>query len=509
MSASLENKPELPVEFLSLVKESLGEESLKELLHRLESGRSLTAVRLNPHKYPLDERPGNLTETERVRETMEEMRREGAEAVFGENVAGRIPWCETGFYLKERPQFTLDPLFHAGAYYVQEASSMYMDLLRDAIERECNRREESGFFTKSLTVLDLCAAPGGKTTHLASFLNDDSLLIANEVIKSRSVILADNVAKWGNPRVMVTRNDPRDFEELGEVFDLVVADVPCSGEGLFGKEPGAVREWSLSNVKLCSERQQRILADIWPVLKPGGFLIYSTCTYNHFENDDNLGYLQREFGAQPVRLEPPAGSGVLVTPGGGLQFVPGRVEGEGQFVALLRKPEAGIPEEIRSGKRFTGGRKEGKAGKWGKGEGKGGGLSACPFIPDGYDAFLQGELLIGLPQRLTDRILFFKERLQTVLSGVAIASVKGRDFIPHPDLALLAGHACTGIPAIELSREDALRFLAKDPLAFPESPVGYLRLTYRGRGLGFVKNLGSRSNNLLPMARRIRMDVKL
>lgn len=499
MSVSLENKPNLPAEFIALATESLGKASVDTLLRRLESSRSLTAVRLNRAKL-LERESGGTSGQELIRE------------LFKDQAAGNVPWSEIGFYLKERPQFTLDPLFHAGAYYVQEASSMYLDLIKTAIEAACARTEESGFFEDSLLALDLCAAPGGKTTHLASLLNNHSLLVANEVIKSRAAILADNVAKWGCSRVMVTNNDPKDFEELPQVFDLVVADAPCSGEGLFGKDPEAVREWSPAHVKLCSERQRRILADIWPAVKPGGFLVYSTCTYNHFENDDVVRYLKQEFGAQSVPIEIPPDSGIQPTPEGGLQFIPGRVEGEGQFVALLRKPgdrADAMPcwKKHPGGKRREGSGKSARSERSGKKE-KGGNTPACPFMPQGYEPFVQGEFVLGISSAVLEQTLYLKEILRSLLSGVAVASVKGRDFIPHADLALLAGTPLDTFPNVAITREEALKFLAKEPLVFPGAPLGYLLLTYQGVGLGFVKNLGTRSNNLLPMARRIRMEIK-
>ncbi len=533
MSILPENKPILPVGFAWLAAESLGAEVAHTLFARIEKGRGVPSIRLNLKKLARLQCAGNMNDTSvdnrkvscggNITDTFAE---ELAGDLFGDNIAGGVKWCGSGFYLKERPQFTLDPLFHAGAYYVQEASSMYMEFIKGAVEREYSKEAAGSFFDNKITALDLCAAPGGKTTHLASLINDTSLLVANEVIRSRAVVLADNVARWGASNIMVSNNDPKDFTGLEGCFHIIVADVPCSGEGLFGKDCGAVEEWSLSNVKLCSERQKRILADIWPALKPGGFLVYSTCTYNHFENDDNIKYLRDVFGARIVELELPAGSGIISTPEGGAQFVPGLVEGEGQFVALLRKPlerdsdfwrRASVFGRGKSAGRYSVGRKGAKTGVT-RGQGA---APRCPFLQEGYVQKVWGELVKGYPDMLADDILFFGERLRCLLSGTAIATVKGKDFIPHADLALSSDitgvpggylqDACKTLPggilSVELEKDDALKFLAKEPLVFEGKPPGYLLLTYKGLGLGFVKNIGTRSNNLLPAARRIRMDI--
>jgi 16S rRNA C967 or C1407 C5-methylase (RsmB/RsmF family) len=332
---------ELPLEFRDYAAAALGEEIAGELCSNIESQEELTSVRVNPFKGGSLERAfqgasggsGELSSGGSVDAT------HGVTEVAG-IAAEPVLWSSLGHYLSSRPVFTLDPLFHAGGYYVQEASSMYMEMVKDAIEKDYSSSEnacEGGFFAQKLAALDLCAAPGGKSTHLASLLGEDSLLVSNEVIKSRAVILADNIAKWGMENVVVTNNDPADFGAFEELFDLVVADAPCSGEGLFRKDPQAAGEWSPANVNLCAQRQQRILADIWPSLAPGGYLVYSTCTYNKFENDGNLRFLCEELGAEAVKLVAPEGSGIIETPGGGFQFVPGRVKGEGQYMALVRK----------------------------------------------------------------------------------------------------------------------------------------------------------------------------
>lgn len=496
---------ELPVEFKEYAIAALGEEVASELFDAIGSGEEVTSVRVNP-----------LKEVAASPNACVGIPEECFPDYLPVEVDDRVPWTRLGYYLKERPVFTLDPLFHAGAYYVQEASSMYMELAMAAIEKDFAGRYEGeelsgkGFFNHDIAALDLCAAPGGKSTHLASLLGKDSLLVSNEVIKSRSVILADNIAKWGCDNVVVTNSDPADFGAFEEFFDLIVVDAPCSGEGLFRKEPEAISEWSPANVELCAQRQQRILADIWPALKPGGYLVYSTCTYNKFENDGNLEWLKNKITSQLCTIA--SESGVILTKGGGLQFVPGRVKGEGQFMAVVRKGGEWEPSQM-----FRGGAKpsNSRKNKDSKGKNQPQLEKGCTYLPDNYVKILQGDLVKAYRKELHEKIKYIEENLRVVLSGIAVANKKGKDYVPHADFALqgvMASMVATGtlpqgISAVEVSREDALRFLAKEPLVLPGAPMGYVLLVYRGLGLGFVKNLGNRTNNLLPMARRIRMRI--
>lgn len=500
---------ELPVEFKEYAIAALGEEVASELFDAIGSGEEVTSVRVNP-----------LKEVAASPNTCVGMPEECFPDYLPAQVEERVPWTRLGYYLKERPVFTLDPLFHAGAYYVQEASSMYMELAMTAIDKDFAGRYEGeelsgrGFFDHDIAALDLCAAPGGKSTHLASLLGKDSLLVSNEVIKSRSVVLADNIAKWGCDNVVVTNNDPADFGAFEGTFDLIVVDAPCSGEGLFRKEPEAMEEWSPANVELCAQRQQRILADIWPALKPGGYLVYSTCTYNKFENDGNLEWMVETLGCNNETLSLctiASESGIVGTAGGGLQFVPCKIKGEGQFMAVVRKEGDWEPSGFGSAA-------QGKKKKGGKDAKKGAPQMEkdCRYLPDNYVKVLQGDLVKGYRKELYEKIKFVEENLRTVLSGIAVANKKGKDYVPHADFALQAVVAdmvaseCLpdGISAVEVGREDALKFLAKEPLVLPGAPMGYVLLVYRGLGLGFVKNLGNRTNNLLPMARRIRMEIR-
>lgn len=289
-------------EFISLLRESAGEKYAEITLEALTKEPS-TSVRLNPSK-------------------LKECPFDGAE---------RIPWSPYGYILKERPVFTLDPLFHAGAYYVQESSAMMVGELFRQVTKDIEGH---------LNVLDLCAAPGGKTTDIAASLRerlgDNFSLIANEPVKNRYSILKGNVETWGDKRVGVVSKDPSAFGSE-PMFDVIVTDVPCSGEGMFRKDEEAIADWSLRTVEFCAARSRRILADIWPTLTPGGILIYSTCTFNHFENDDTVEWIAKELGADVIPLPPfpPA-----VNTQYGYVLLPGLVPGEGQYVAALRKHDS-------------------------------------------------------------------------------------------------------------------------------------------------------------------------
>ena len=295
---------ELPASFIDYTRALLGDEEYTELVTALESEQPVS-IRLNPLK-PFGFQSGESA----------------------------VPWCTSGFYLKERLTFTFDPLFHAGCYYVQEASSMFV---------EQALRQYAG--EEPAVMLDLCAAPGGKSTHVRGILPENSLLVANEVIRNRSQILAENLTKWGHPDVVVTNSDPSDFTPLEEFFDVILTDVPCSGEGMFRKDPVAVSEWSSENVEICRQRQRRIISDIWPCLKPGGILIYSTCTYNTKENEENVRWIKDEFGAEVLPLDVAEDWNIT---GNLLQgerfpvyrFLPHKTKGEGFFLAVLRKPGA-------------------------------------------------------------------------------------------------------------------------------------------------------------------------
>lgn len=379
-----------------------------------------------------------------------------------------VPWSPHGRILPARPVFTLDPLFHAGCYYVQDSSAMFVGYLfrhllaavPHAAAEDCFEHGVTGGSAplisrdpRPIRVLDLCAAPGGKTTDLAASLReacgDGFVLVANEVMKARAGVLADNVARWGDPNVIVTSADPAAFARLEGWFDVIVADVPCSGEGMFRKDPRAREEWSPAVVDLCAARQKRILADAWPALRQGGILLYSTCTYESAENDDNLAWAAAELGGEILPPEPVFEEyGVRRTPHGQL-LEAGVVPGEGQWAGALVKT---APQRSRSGADPA---------------------SLHPLCP----------------------------------GGVRKGEMRGKDFLPDPDYALSIKFDRESYPAVDVDRQTALRFLHRDALVLPQAAPGYNVITYRDIPLGFVKNIGSRCNNLLPKSRRIMMNV--
>lgn len=448
-----------PIEFITRTRTLLGGE-FDQLLAALEMDAS-TSIRVNPLK-------GN------------DLVPEGGEFV---------PWCANGYYLSGRLPFTFDPLFHAGVYYVQEASSMFLE---QAIQT---------YVTRPVRCLDLCAAPGGKTTHLASLLPEGSLLVCNEVIRSRSAILAENVTKWGYPNTVVLNNDPAEIgQTLSGIFEVIVADLPCSGEGMFRKDVGSAQEWSMDNVRLCASRQRRIIHDIWPALKPGGFLVYSTCTYNTEEDEENVHYLIEEFGAEPLAIpvqEDWRITGALRYDAPVYRFFPHKTRGEGFFLALLRKPE-GRERSVR----LKSGRKE---------KGK----KALPIPKEAFDFLSRANdfsfawdgnfLRAYLKSFMGEYGGLDRSPLRVLSSGICLGEMKGKDFIPSQDLALSVCLNPDAFLVVDLAWEDAIKYLRKESFALPEgTEKGYVLLRYQGFPLGFAKHLGNRMNNLYPAEWRIR-----
>lgn len=401
-----------------------------------------------------------------------------------------VPWHPQGHYLAERPVFTLDPALHAGAYYVQEAASMF---LREALRQTVD-------FSKNLRVLDLCAAPGGKSTLLADAISPESLLVANEVIKTRVGPLRENLERWGCPNVAVTSAEAEAFGAMQGWFDVVVCDAPCSGEGLFRKDPDAVREWSPESVELCAARQRRILAAAVDALAPGGVLAYSTCTYNRLENEGNAQWLTTEFDLEAAQLTVPADWGITVGEAGGCQFFPHRTRGEGFFIAVFRKKKDDVaprhvpPAQFEHLKPLSKSQVP-QAARW--------------LRPDVGARFFQtttGEVL-ALPATLESEFLFLDKYLKAKWSGLNMGEFKGKDFIPSHALAL-SRWITADLPVLSLSREQALLFLKKETFEVPpNTPLGWTLAQFEGLNLGWIKLLPNRMNNYLPPERRIRMAV--
>ncbi len=403
-----------------------------------------------------------------------------------------VPWCADGFYLPERPVFTLDPLFQAGAYYVQEASSM---LLTEALKQTANPG-------RPLRVLDLCAAPGGKTTLLASWLHLDSLLLSNEVIRTRVPILRENVEKWGFPNMAISNHDPEDFRDLTGFFDIVLVDAPCSGEGLFRKDNQAVNEWSTDSVQMCSARQKRILSAAAPLVSESGLLIYSTCTYNDDENGNNARYLLNQ-GFTSRKLDLPTEWGVVEKEYGealGYQCYPHRTKGEGFFLAVFqqkRRLDIAIRQKPRGFKSFKSLHPKQVAK-----------LTGWLADPKAFSYWQKPNLaVIAIPVSMENDLIWLDSALRNKGFGLELGLFKGEDFIPSHALALSTAVSPT-LPGVELSKEDALRYFKKENLVLSEPMRGWLLARYQGVNLGWMKGVGARVNNYLPTDWRIRMDLK-
>lgn len=399
-----------------------------------------------------------------------------------------VPWCQEGWYLPNRPVFTSDPLFHAGAYYVQEASSMFLD----TVLRE--------YVTEPVRMLDLCAAPGGKSTVARAVLPAGSLLISNEPIRKRAQILVENIQKFGHADVMVTNSYPRDYAASDLSFDVILADVPCSGEGMFRKDAEAIGEWSWQNVEKCWRLQREIITDIWNCLRPGGLLIYSTCTFNALEDEENVRFIRDELGAEilPVTIDPSwniTGSLVKDFPGPVYRFLPGKTKGEGLFMAVLRKDG----NETDSGKRRT--KEKERREKKQKVEVPTGWLSQA----DDFDFVLQGSKMMAVPKSWKTFYDQAVKSLHVMHAGVTIGEMKGKDLIPDQSLALSLARHPDAFPTVDLTEEEAIHYLRREPMpGMPDLPRGYCLVTCKGLPMGFLKNLGNRTNNLYPQEWRIK-----
>jgi 16S rRNA C967 or C1407 C5-methylase (RsmB/RsmF family)/NOL1/NOP2/fmu family ribosome biogenesis protein len=395
-----------------------------------------------------------------------------------------VPWCPDGAYLEERPVFTLDPLLHGGAYYVQEASSMFLTQLAPVIQSLGAR----------CRILDLCAAPGGKATLLAGLLPPGGLLVANEAIRNRACILLENLLKWGFPGTVVTQNDPQQFGTLAGAFDMLLVDAPCSGEGMFRKAASAIQEWSPGHVRLCAERQRRIVADAWNALREGGMLVYSTCTFNRHENDENVKWIRHTLGAERVLLPLNPAWGIVESEAG-YHFYPHRVQGEGFFMTVLQKTapsrsaRRGTSEKII---RRTTSKAAAQAEKW---------LSGS-FVFEARDNHIH-----ALPFSQQAFIARLSQQLNILQAGVAVGEQKGAAIIPAAALALSAALRKNAFPTVDTDVSTALRFLRRDAVLLDRAEKNFILLTCHHLPLGFVKHLGNRTNNLYPVAWRIRMEI--
>ena len=412
--------------------------------------------------------------------------------------ADPVPWCGAGFYLPSRPLFAADPAWHQGLYYVQDASSMAYGAAVGAVVR---RYFEGG---EGIRYLDACASPGGKTIAAVEALPSSALVVSNELDRHRANILLENVVKEGAPNVLVSQGDATAYAALGEVFDIIAVDAPCSGEGMMRKEPEAVRQWSEGLVESCAATQRQIVERLWNALRPGGVLLYSTCTFNRIENELNVAHFIDELGAESVPLGLDEYPGVLPgldTPHHCYRFAPGHVRGEGLFIAALRKPGTYTPGDSAVAARR---RKPTKLAP-----------EAAAFVQthiygnaEGYTANAEGTDIVLLPSAHEAFIAAVAARTRLLRSGLTVATLKGRDYIPTHELALSALLDADTFAHLDLGYREAMEYLHGQALADVPSSLskGFALACYDGRPLGFLKNIGRRANNLYPEAMRLRLD---
>lgn len=450
----------LPEKFVERMRAELGEEEGDRLLAALDTPAAVS-IRLNPEKC--------------------------GDEPFAD--ARKVPWCASGRYLEERPAFTLDVRFHAGMYYVQEASSQFVDALTGDIA--------------GCRVLDVCAAPGGKSTLYAAKVGREGLVVANEIDRRRAQVLADNVRKWGLGNVAVTSCDSKRLAEVTAWFDVVAVDAPCSGEGMFRKDMDAREEWSEANVALCARRQEEILRNAWQALKPGGRLIYSTCTFNREEDEGSLERFAAWAGEELEAVDAvslPEGSGIVCGRQGVFQtfhFYPHRTEGEGFFAAVARKSAAVSQQEYRRDKRA----KKAPFAELAKNERSE--VERWVMHPGQMKFSLVADTVYAWYKPAAEWVRDLSEVLPVIYSGVAVGQIFKSKLKPDAALALFAELNRGAVPVAELDREEALSYLRKTEVAAGKMTEGLNLVTCGGAALGFAKRIGNRVNNLYPNSLRI------
>lgn len=488
----------IPQAFQQQMCALLGDNEAGALCTALSSGNLPTSIRTNPFK-PLKDGENLFRQTDN--------------AVSPSDIADSptlrpVAWCPSGSYLSERPSFAHDPLWHAGAYYVQEAASMFIAQAYKVIESTFSTDKVMG---TPLKMLDLCAAPGGKSTLWRSLLPDEALLVANEPIRQRAQILAENLTKWGHPHTFVTQAFPDAFTSLEDTFDIIATDVPCSGEGMFRKDEQAREEWSPAAVISCADRQRDILTSVWPALKEGGFCVYSTCTFNREENEDLVAWACDTLGAELVEIPTdPAWNIAGDTTGRNLpvyHFFPHRTEGEGLFLALLRKKKGEMFNDRRKLQILLDAR-EGNGRKRGAKSSVKPNATLLSWLHNAEDFTFQCSEA-GVWTAVPTAFVGIREQLAQVvpllIGGIEIAEEKGKKLIPQHALAMSIAASSSAFPRVEIARDSALAYLHREAITLPaEAPRGYVLLTYRGLPLGFANNLGNRANNLYPNEWRLR-----
>lgn len=404
-----------------------------------------------------------------------------------QNGLKRIPWSSLGYYLDERPSFVRDPHFHAGTYYVQDAASQFIEYIFRKLK----------WNTKHPLVLDLSAAPGGKSTHLLSLMDGKGLLLANEVNRKRYQILNENLIKWGFDNYLSTSLDPSRISRLGGLFDLVLLDAPCSGEGLFRKDRNARDEWSAANVNLCSDRQTRILHEAKKLVKPGGYLIYSTCTFNSKENEEQLEMLLNNgFDWPDMETDDARKWQVELTRPAAFRFYPHMLQSEGFFVAVLQRNEENTQATASVIHNASGNLRQ-ESEKFRK--------QISPFVRGLEERFFLhfNRSWSSLPEAVLGSALQIIEHIPVYKSGAELGTFKGKSFVPAHELAMRFD-LNRSYPVLGVDRDTAIQYLAKQAIQISSKEKGWAMISFEGSILGWVKVLPGRVNNYFPTAFRLR-----
>jgi 16S rRNA C967 or C1407 C5-methylase (RsmB/RsmF family)/NOL1/NOP2/fmu family ribosome biogenesis protein len=458
-----------------------------------ESGEQVTSIRVNPLKKAngkwetanssVVNRASSIPEIFSSAHSDDSPKRENS-PIHNSPLTTHVPWSQFGFYLEERPSFTFDPWFHAGCYYVQEASSMFLE---QAFTQLID-------LSKPIKVLDLCAAPGGKSTHIQSLIFTESLLVSNEIIRGRNNILIDNIKKWGSNNVIVTNNDPSSFQKLGGYFDVMLVDAPCSGSGLFRKDEEAIDEWSLNNVQLCSQRQQRILADALPALKENGILIYSTCSYSKEENEEIMDWLVTEMEMKNEKIKNKNDWNIVVTTSVktksiGYRFYPDKIKGEGLFISCFQKTSLTKESKYRAGKIEKASSKEKSI--------------IQPFLKnDNLELIKDNNSFFALPPSLVNEYSILNSVLNVQYKGTGLGQIMKDRLIPEHSLAL-SKIISDEIPFNDLSYQQAIKYLQRQDVNLNTAGKGWQLVRYGGYNLGWINVLPNRINNYYPKELRI------
>ncbi|MBC7902103.1 MAG: RNA methyltransferase, partial [Gemmatimonadaceae bacterium] len=335
-----------------------------------------------------------------------------------------------------------------------------------------------------------------KSTHIQSLINENSLLVSNEIIKQRVNVLNENLVKWGGANTIVTNNDPAHFARLEGYFDVMMVDAPCSGSGLFRRDENAIEEWSPNNVALCSQRQQRILADAWPSLKEGGILIYSTCSYSRQENEHILDWLAESFSVESLPIDISDFPGIVsvgspIAKFIGYRFYPDKIEGEGFFIAVLRKTDGtdtGASPPKKKTLRITANE-----------------LSMIqPWLTEGIERsfFKQQDDILALPASFENDLVHLQQALYIRKAGLVIGKTTVKDLVPDHQLAM-SSWVAEKINSIELPYTQAIQYLRKDEVHIEGAVPGWNLVKFNGHNLGWAKILANRTNNYYPKEWRI------